>query len=115
MDKMREYYTPEQLKQFEDVGREVGRDEIDAIQRLWPPLLAEIRANRHLDPASAEARALADRWNELTERTMAGYRSRPELMAAIAQNYQTGRFEGVEGAPSAEDFAFIQRVNEARE
>ena len=114
MDKMREYYTPEQLKQFEEVGREVGQDEIDEIQRLWPPLFAEIRANRHLDPASAEARALADRWNALTERTMAGYRSRPELVTAIAQNYQSGRFEGVEGAPSAEDFAFVRRVNEAR-
>jgi DNA-binding transcriptional MerR regulator len=114
MDKMREYYTPGQLKQFEEVGRQVGQDEIDEIQRLWPPLLQEIRANQHLDPASAEARALADRWNELTRRTMAGYQSKPELLAAIGQNYQAGRFEGVEGAPSAEDFAFIQRVNEAR-
>jgi DNA-binding transcriptional MerR regulator len=114
MDKMREYYTPEQLKQFEEVGREVGQAEIDEIQRQWPPLLQEIRANRHLDPTSVEARALADRWNALTERTMAGYQRKPELMAAIAQNYQAGRFEGAEGAPSAEDFAFIQRVNEAR-
>lgn len=103
------------MKQFEEVGREVGRGEIEEIQRLWRPLLAEIRANRHLDPSSAEARALADRWNALTERTMAGYRSRPELMNAIGQNYQSGRFEGMEGAPSAGDFDFIKRVKEARD
>jgi hypothetical protein len=114
VDKMRENYTPDQLRQFEEVAQAVGPDEIDEIQRLWPPLLEEIRANRHLDPTSADARALADRWNDLTERTLAGYRSKPELMAAIAQNYQAGRFEGVEGAPSAEDSAFIQRVNAAR-
>jgi DNA-binding transcriptional MerR regulator len=114
MERMREYYTPDQLKQFEEVGREVGQDEIEEIQRLWPPLLAEVRANRHLEPTSAEAQALADRWKALTERTMAGYRSRPELMTAIGQNYQSGRFEGMEGVPSAEDFAFIRRVNEGR-
>jgi len=111
---MREHYTPEQLEQFKEVGTRTTPEEIEAIQRAWPGLLAEVRANRDLDPASAKARALAERWEALLERTMAPYRANPELVQAIGRNYQAGRFEGMEGAPGAEDFAFIERVKRAR-
>ncbi len=114
MERTRGYYTPDQLKQFEEVGARVGPEEIRAIEQLWTALLAEVRANLDLDPASPEARALADRWSALTERTMRGYQDHPELMQAIGENYHRGRFEDVPQAPHAEDFAFIARVNAAR-
>jgi DNA-binding transcriptional MerR regulator len=114
MERIRGYYTPEQLKQFEEVGAKVGADEIRAIEQLWTALLAEVRANRDLDPASEDARALADRWAALTERTMRGYQDHPELWQAIGENYRQGRFADVPLAPQPEDFAFIARVNEAR-
>jgi DNA-binding transcriptional MerR regulator len=114
MTMMEKLYTPEQMKQFEEVGKLVGPEEIRAIEEAWTALLAEVRANRDLDPASPQAQALAQRWDELGERTMRGYQAFPELKQAIADNYKQGRFEGHAHAPQAADFGFIERVKAAR-
>lgn len=114
MTMIEKLYTPEQLKQFEEAGKQVGAEEIRAVEEAWTALLAEVRANRDLDPASAEAQALARRWDELTERTMRGYQEFPQLKQAIADNYRQGKFEGFDRAPQAADFAFIERVKAAR-
>ncbi len=108
-------YTPEQKKQFEEVSKRVGPEEIRAVEEAWTALLAEVRANRDLDPASPEAQALAQRWDELSERTLRGYQAFPELKQAIADNYKQGKFEGFERAPQAADMAFIQRVKAVRQ
>jgi DNA-binding transcriptional MerR regulator len=110
---MEKLYTPEQMKQFAEVGQRVGPEEIRAVEEAWTALLAEVRANRDLDPASPPAQALAQRWGELTERTMRGYQAFPELKQTIADNYKQGRFEGDNRAPQAADFAFIERVKAA--
>ena len=95
---------------------QAGRSRGDrAIEEAWTALLAEVRANRDLDPASPQAQALARRWDELTERTMRGYQAFPELKQAIAENYKQGRFEGLAPRPQAADFAFIERVKAARQ
>jgi DNA-binding transcriptional MerR regulator len=114
MTMMENYYTPEQIKQLQQVAQLVGPEEIRAIEDAWTALLAEVRANRDLDLASPEAQALAQRWDDLTQRTMRGYQAFPELKQAIADNYQQGRFEGHDRAPQAADFAFIERVKAAR-
>jgi len=106
-------FTPEQMKQFEEVGKQVGPEEIRAVEEAWTALLAEVRANRDLDPASPQAQALAQRWDELTERTMRGYQAVPELKQAIADNYKQGHFEGHAHAPQAADIAFLERVKAA--
>ena len=111
---MQEYYTPEQIKQFEELGKQVPTEEREAIEQGWTTLLAEVRANRDLDPASPAAQALAERWEQLTEATARGFASKPELWNAIGENYRQGRFASDERAPQAEDFAFIAKVNEAR-
>jgi hypothetical protein len=80
----------------------------------WTSLLADVRANHGLDPASAPAQELARRWDELTERTMRGYQQAPELKEAIAENYKQSKFEGIDRAPQAADFAFIEKVKAAR-
>jgi hypothetical protein len=108
-------YTPEQIKQFAEVGKLVGQEEIEAVQNAWLALLPEVRANLHLDPASPQAQELGRRWEELTERTMRGYQGFPELKQAIADNYKQGRFEGFTLAPQAADRAFIERVKAARQ
>ena len=115
MTMLESHYTPEQVKQFAEVGQQVGQEEIRAVEQAWTALLAEVRANRDLDPASAQAQALAQRWDELTERTMRGYQTFPELKQAIADNYKQGRFEGHDHAPQAADFAFIERVKATRQ
>jgi MerR family transcriptional regulator, thiopeptide resistance regulator len=114
MTMIEKMYTPEQMKQFEEAGKQVGPDEIRAVEEGWTALLAEVRANLHLDPASPEAQALALRWEELTERTMRGYEGFPDLKQAITDNYQAGKFEGFPGAPQSAEFAFMERVRAAR-
>ena len=51
---MENYYTPEQMKQFAAVGEAVGAEEIAAVEQAWAALLADVRANRDLDPAEPE-------------------------------------------------------------
>lgn len=108
------YYTKEQMQQFAELAEQIGPETIRSIEERWTALMAEVQGKRHLDPASDEARDLADRWNALTAETMAHYDSQPELKAAIKENYDAGAFENQPGAPGSEDFAFIQKVNEAR-
>ena len=92
---MEKYYTPERMAQFEELRAETPPEEIEAVE-----------------PASAEAKALAARWDALQERTMAHFARKPGLMEAIGRNYAAGSFESIDGAPQAEDFAFIKRVRE---
>jgi DNA-binding transcriptional MerR regulator len=108
------YYTPEQMMRFEEARQTTPPEEIDAIEQGWTTLLAEIRAARaaDLDPASAEAASLADRWGELSRRTMRHFSD--DLRHAIKANYEQGAFEGDERAPQAADFAFIERIETAR-
>jgi MerR family transcriptional regulator, thiopeptide resistance regulator len=111
---MEAYYTPEQMKQFEATGKATPKEEIEAIEQGWTALLADVRAARaaDLDPTSAAAGSLADRWAELTRRTMGHFPD--ELRDAIKANYERGAFEGHDRAPQAADFAFIARVEAAR-
>src|SRR5829696_1431689 len=108
------YYTPEQMKEFEEARQTTPSEEIAAVEQSWTTLLVEIRAARaaDLDPASAEARSLADRWGELSQRTMRHFSD--NLRDAIKGNYERGAFEGNDRAPQAADFAFIECVEAAR-
>lgn len=114
MDKVKAYYTPEQMAQFEELGRQVPAEEIRAIEEGWTALMAEVRAAGDLDPAGPDAQSLAERWDALQERTMSHYQRHPELMAAIRQNYEAGNFEGHDRAPQAADFAVIERIKAAQ-
>ncbi len=109
---MEKYYTPEQMAQFAELRAETPPEEIEAVEREWSALLADVRASRGLDADSAEAKALVARWDALQGRTMAHFASKPGLVEAIGRNYEAGSFEGMDRAPQAEDFAFIQRVRD---
>lgn len=114
-EQMSDYYSSEELAaRMQEAGKSIPAEEIATVEQAWPALLAEVRANRDLDPASAQARDLADRWAALTERTMRGFQGDPKIGATIAENYRQNRYANVEGAPTPEDFAFIQRVKDAR-
>jgi DNA-binding transcriptional MerR regulator len=115
MTMIEKMYTPEQMKQFQEAGKQVGPEEIKAVEDGWVALMKEVRANLHLDPASPEAQDIARRWDEMTERTMRGYQAFPELKQAIADNYKQGKFEGHDHAPQAADLAFIEKVKAARQ
>lgn len=110
-EKIKEFYTQEQLEQFEELAKQVSLEEIQQIQEQWAALVAEVQANRHIDPASPKAQEFADRWDKLTQATFRGNR---KLMTTVGENYAQGRFNDMPGVPQPEDFAFIARVNEAR-
>lgn len=107
-----QHMTPEERKRlFEELGKEVTPEEISAVQRGWADLLGEVRASYGLDAASPQAQALGDRWDALIQATFRGHTA---LMEGVAEGYQYGEFANVEGAPTAEDFAFIEKVWAAR-
>jgi DNA-binding transcriptional MerR regulator len=114
MTMMEKLYTPEQIKQFDEIRQHVGPEEIKAVEEGWTALLIEVRANLDLDPASPQAQALGQRWEELSQRVRRCYQGFPDVARAIESNYKQGRFEGHPHAPQAADRAFIERVLAAR-
>ena len=106
------HMTPEERKRlFEQLGKEVTPEEIASVQRNWADLLGDVRANYALDPASPQAQALGDRWDALIQATFRGH---TELQQGVAEGYRNGEFANVQGAPTADDFAFIHKVWAAR-
>jgi hypothetical protein len=99
------------MKQFEELGKQFTPEERAEIERQWPELIAEVRANHDLDPGSPKAQELAKRWSVLVQATFRGNRA---VAAAVAEGYREGRYSYIEGTPSREDFAFIDRANAAR-
>jgi hypothetical protein len=84
------YYTPEQLAQLEARREEVGEDQIAAIEREWAELSTQMKAHRDAgtDPSDPEVRALAERWRDLTERTIAGFTGGdPGITASLGRMY----------------------------
>lgn len=111
---MEALYTPEQLAQFAEVAKATPESEMTAIQDGWSELLAEVRTNNNVDPASEVAQALAARADALTARTVRAYEQFPELLSAIRANYEKGAFEGHEQALQKSDMAFLDRARAAR-
>ncbi len=112
---MEKYYTPDEMQAFADLRATTSEEEIAAVQDGWTALLADVRANPGLDPASPEARALADRWDELTAKVIASFQGNPALLDKVRENYNSGVFEGDPQTPQAADYAFIDRIRAARD
>jgi DNA-binding transcriptional MerR regulator len=108
---MSEYYTPQQMaEQFEELSGEMPVEERARIEDEWQRLVPEVRAAYDLDPASPQARALLERWDALVNAT---FRGRDALAASVAHGYRQGQYAEIDGAPTPEDFAFLQRVRDA--
>lgn len=68
------YYTPEQLAQLAERGRELGPERMREVEAEWPRLMAEVRAEmaRGTSPADPRVRALARRWMALVQEFTGG-------------------------------------------
>ncbi|HEX6509259.1 MAG TPA: MerR family transcriptional regulator [Chloroflexota bacterium] len=111
-ERMNDYYSPEEIaEQFKELGKEIEPEERHAIERQWAELLTEVRAARDLEPTDPRAQELASRWDNLAAST---FRGNNKLASSVAEGYRQGRYADVEGTPTPEDFAFVQRVREAR-
>lgn len=111
-EKMDSYYAPDELKQrLAEVGQRLAPDAVRQSEQEWAALVREVRASLNLDPTSAQARALAARWNALVRAMAAHFQDDPKLAATLRRNYATGAYANVPDAPTMAEFAFIARVN----
>ncbi len=75
MKRMEQYYTPEQQEYLRQRRAQVGEERIHEVETTaWPDLIAEVRAaiDQGIDPASDQARELADRWTALVQEFTGG-------------------------------------------
>lgn len=69
MAMIEKHYTPEQLEQLAARREALGPDGMAAAEQAWRDLFADVRAamDGGVDPQSAEAQALAGRWQALID------------------------------------------------
>ena len=104
------YYTPEQLKELEERGRQVGAERIRQVEEEWPRLMAEVRAemDKGTDPASPAVQDLARRWRALVNEFTGG---NPEIEKSLRRMYeQEPNIHGMDTGPVREMAAYIEKA-----
>ena len=81
------YYTPEQLAELDERGRQLGEERMRAVEQEWKDLIAAVRAEMqngtpHDDP---RVQALARQWNALIEEFTGG---NPEIRESLRRMYR---------------------------
>ncbi|MBV9279980.1 MAG: MerR family transcriptional regulator [Chloroflexi bacterium] len=112
--KMNDYYTPEEIRhQAGELAQGARGEELRALEQQWRELLRDVHANLDLPPESAEARELAERWDRIHEEARPLFRNDEKLWQSIGRAHLDGRYDYIEEAGHAEDYAFMRRVKEA--
>jgi hypothetical protein len=87
---------------------------VAAVEREWAELSLQMKAHRDAgrDPSDPEVRALAERWRELTERTIAGFTGGDEGLAdCLGRKYREEGPEKVSrGTFDAELLDYVSRA-----
>jgi DNA-binding transcriptional MerR regulator len=104
------YFSEADLKKFQEIGKKYTPEQMLAYQDRWTGLIAEVKANLGLDPASDKAQDLGRRWKELLNEAYGGY---PELKAKIGQAYAEGVIPKDQNMIAPEVWDFIKRVHAA--
>lgn len=111
------YYSPEQLAQLEAGREDVGEDRIAATEREWAELSTQMKAHRDAGsgPSDPEVRALAERWRDLTERTIAGFTGGDSgITESLCRIYQEkGPEEASRGTFDADLLEYVTREQSA--
>src|SRR5512136_673797 len=81
------YFSEADLKKFQELGKKYSPEDMAAYQNRWAALIAEIKANLGLDPASDKAQDLGRRWTALLDEVYGG---QPALKTQIAKAYNAG-------------------------
>ncbi len=105
-----EFFNPEELAKFAEIGQRFSPEEMQAYQKKWTELLSEIRENPGLCPDSPEARDLLRRWQELLAEGFAGHE---DLLDRVGQAYRQGAIPREYSLIGPEVWAFIKKVQEA--
>ncbi len=80
------YYTPEQLQEIQERGKQIGDERIRQGEAEWPKLIAEVRAEmeKGTDPASETVQELARRWKALLAEFTGG---NPDIQKGLNKMY----------------------------
>ena len=86
-DKIKKYYTDEQMEQIKARGEEVGQERIRQVEAEWPKLIAEAKAEMEAgtDPTDPRVQALARRWMGLVQEFTGGD---PGISQSLQNMYQ---------------------------
>lgn len=81
------YFTPEQMDELQQRGREVGPERIREVEAEWPRLIAEVRAEmeKGTDPSEPRVQELARRWTGLVREFSGGS---PGIEKSVATMYR---------------------------
>lgn len=82
---MAKVFSPDQLKQFNEIGQKFSEEELDAHGKRWEQLMEKVNAHKHEDPASAIGQQLAKEWMDLLDEVYGDY---PELKDAMSLAYK---------------------------
>lgn len=110
MTMFEKYYTPEQLKQLEERGRQVGEARIREVEGEWRDLIAQVRAEmeKGTDPASETMQHLAARWQGLINEFTGGD---PGIYQSLKTMYQQeGAAQASHGMVDTDVMAFVAKA-----
>jgi MerR family transcriptional regulator, thiopeptide resistance regulator len=116
MKRMEQYYTPEQLAYLRRRREQVGEERIREVETTaWPDLIAEVRAavDQGLDPASSQARELAERWMALVQEFTGGDPGIERSLGNIYKQEQPKDIHPAMDPRMREYMAFIQKARAA--
>jgi DNA-binding transcriptional MerR regulator len=102
-----EFYTEEELKEFERLGKKFSPAQIQAYQQKWAELIAEVEKNLDADPSGKIAQSLARRWKALVNEC---YKDHPKLKKRVAEAYQTNQIPVDQRPFRPEVMEFIQKA-----
>jgi DNA-binding transcriptional MerR regulator len=87
MTMIEKYYTPEQLAEIQERGRQLGDEAIRKAEAEWKELIAQVRAEMDFgtDPAAESVQYLAARWMELLRSFSGG---NPGIEQALRKMYE---------------------------
>jgi DNA-binding transcriptional MerR regulator len=104
------FYTKDELKEFEEIGKGYSPEMMQAYQRRWTELIAEVEKNLDEDPAGEIGQSLAKRWSALLNEAYGGH---PGLKQRIGEAYRSGAIPEDRVFFNAKVWEFIQKACEA--
>lgn len=81
------FYTPEEMKEFKEIGKRYTPEQMEAYQKKWAALIEEVKTNLGADPAGPVGQDLARRWKALFDEAYGGH---PGLKKRIGEAYRSG-------------------------
>lgn len=111
MTMLDKYYTPEQLEEIQERGKQMGEARIRQAETDWQELIAQVREHmeKGTDPASEPVRALAQRWTELLQAFTGG---NPEIQKSLNRMWKEEKnIHGMDTGAIRDLWAYLARGN----